>query len=445
MKTKTLLIAATLFLTISAMAQNSSIELSFTSVDNTTWIPSDSVKIINRALGCDTVLHWPDTVLSIIYSGTPRINTTAGSFRVFRNYPNPSAGLTTLSLYVPETDRVSMFLSDLTGRVLLRSNRLLESGVHSFYLNHGGEPVYFFTAEWRGIRSSVKILEMPINTNRVWSLEYLGAELISPQIKTTKANAGFLCLPGDPLLFIGYANGLQSGIPDSLEDSKSYSLQFATNIPCPGIPTIEYEGQVYNTIQIFSQCWLKENLNAGVMINGTENQTDNSTLEKYCLNNHPDSCAKYGGLYQWDEMMQYTTQQHTQGICPPGWHLTADEDWKVLEGAVDSQYGIGNNIWDTEMIRGFDAGKNLKTTSGWIGTGNGTDLFGFSAQPGCYRLLDGGFEGMGREGVFWTSTPTVTDYAWYRNFWFYNPKVGRWNDSYSFKEYGFSVRCLKDY
>ena len=77
--------------------------------------------------------------------------------------------------------------------------------------------------------------------------------------------------------------------------------------------------------------------------------TDNGTMEKYCYNNEPDSCTKYGGLYQWDEMMQYTTQQGVQGICPPGWHLPTDEEWKVLEGAVDSQYGIGDPEWDIKV------------------------------------------------------------------------------------------------
>ena len=63
----------------------------------------------------------------------------------------------------------------------------------------------------------------------------------------------------------------QSGILDTPKEDTTYTFQFATNIPCPGTPTVEYEGQVYNTIQIFSQCWLKENLNAGLMINGNQN------------------------------------------------------------------------------------------------------------------------------------------------------------------------------
>jgi len=69
--------------------------------------------------------------------------------------------------------------------------------------------------------------------------------------------------------------------------------------------------------------------------------------------------------------MQYTTQQGVRGICPPGWHLPTDEEWKVLEGAVDSQYGIGDPEWDNYYYRGFDAGTNLKSISGWYYEGNG--------------------------------------------------------------------------
>ena len=52
--------------------------------------------------------------------------------------------------------------------------------------------------------------------------------------------------------------------------------------PCPGLDSINYSGQWYHTVQIDSQCWFKENLNVGRMILGTQDQTDNGILEKYC-------------------------------------------------------------------------------------------------------------------------------------------------------------------
>jgi hypothetical protein len=57
------------------------------------------------------------------------------------------------------------------------------------------------------------------------------------------------------LLYIGYAGSSQSAIPDRPDTNNIFCFQFATNIPCPGIPTVTYEGNVYNTIQINNQCW----------------------------------------------------------------------------------------------------------------------------------------------------------------------------------------------
>jgi uncharacterized protein (TIGR02145 family) len=155
--------------------------------------------------------------------------------------------------------------------------------------------------------------------------------------------------------------------------------------PCPGIPSISYGGQTYNTILIGNQCWLKENLNIGQMIDNVFSQTDNGVIEKYCYGNNPMNCGIYGGLYVWNEAMQYTTQPGSQGICPSGWHIPTDDEWKILEGNVDNLYGVGDPIWDNTGWRGFDAGKMIKSTSGWSSSGNGVDAFGFSALPAGNR------------------------------------------------------------
>ncbi|MEA3479507.1 MAG: FISUMP domain-containing protein [Bacteroidota bacterium] len=118
---------------------------------------------------------------------------------------------------------------------------------------------------------------------------------------------------------------------------------------CTGTPTVNYEGQVYNTVQIFNQCWLKENLNVGTMIQGTEEMTNNGIVEKYCYLNFTSYCEMYGGLYQWHEMMGYDTISGSQGICPTGWHIPSDEECKVLEGSTDSQFVIGDTEWDKVM------------------------------------------------------------------------------------------------
>lgn len=442
MKSKNILTLTFAFLSLMALGQRSAMELTFTAVNINAHVQLDSVKIMNRTQGGDTVLYYPDTVLVLYFTGIPEPQPLTSDFMVFQNYPNPMTDQTTISLYVPEKDRVSIIVTDLLGRETLKSERVLDRGNHNFRFSPGSSSLYFFTAQWKGRSSSIKILQASSGLNSTCSLDYIGSHVSTSQLKTSEDIFDFTYSDGDELLYIGYADTLQSGMLDVPETSETYTFQFATNIPCEGTPTVSYEGQVYNTIQIFSQCWLKENLNVGTLIQGFQNMADNSVIEKYCYNNNPDSCAKYGGLYQWNEMMQYTTQQGVQGICPPGWHLPNDEEWKVLEGVIDSQYRIGDSVWDINRnYRGYDAGAHLKTTGGWFQGGNGTDLYGFSGPPGGY-CYNGPFYSIGYYGDWWTSTEVESDYAFYRDLSYIHSKVSRYDDG--IKEGGLNVRCLRN-
>lgn len=210
---------------------------------------------------------------------------------------------------------------------------------------------------------------------------------------------------------------------------------------CDGVTEVTYEGQTYNTVEIGDQCWLKENLNVGTRVDGDQEQTDDGTIEKYCYDDEPDSCDVYGGLYQWNEMMQYVTDTATQGICPSGWHIPTDFEWKTLEGTVDTQYGIGDPEWDGTGWRGYDAGERLKSTSGWNNNGNGTDVFGFTALPGGYRYTSGSFSTLGENGYWWSSTEYSSSHAWPRRLLYSHSEVRRY---YEYEPIGLSVRCLKD-
>jgi uncharacterized protein (TIGR02145 family) len=103
-----------------------------------------------------------------------------------------------------------------------------------------------------------------------------------------------------------------------------------------GTNIITYAGQTYNTVLIGSQCWLKENLNLGTRIDGSSDQTNNSTIEKYCYDDNDANCTTYGGLYQWNEAMQYVTTAGTQGICPTGWHIPTYAEFQTLVTAVSN-------------------------------------------------------------------------------------------------------------
>ena len=199
------------------------------------------------------------------------------------------------------------------------------------------------------------------------------------------------------------------------------------------------DGQSYNTVQIGTQCWMAENLNIGAMINSSSDQTNNGIIEKYCYDNNSSNCYVYGGLYQWDEAMQYVTTEGTQGICPTGWHLPTDAEWCTLENYVDAVgVSCSANGW-----RGTDAGGNLKETgtNHWASpNSDATNSSGFTGLPGGYRYAGGLFFLLTKFANFWSSREYNTD-AWSRDLYYENAQVGR--NKYD-KTYGFSVRCIKD-
>jgi len=444
MKTKIFLSILAFGVIVSAIGQNT-IELTFTAIESTDYEQLDSIKVMNSTQGGDTVLFYPDTVLLLNYQvGISETNTSLEGFQVFQNFPNPVHDHTSITFYVPKRDNVRLIVTDIFGRELFKHELILDQGYHTYSFTPGNGNLFLFTIQWRKNSSSIKILKNNSVSNSKSKLVYIGGDDLSSKLKSTVGIQNFQFSLDDTLLYIGYYNTLQSGMLDKPQESGDYTFQFATNIPCPGTPTLEYEGQVYNTIQIFNQCWLKENLNVGMMIGAHDDMEDNGIIEKYCYVTNPDSCTKYGGLYQWDEMMQYITTQGTKGICPPNWHIPTDQECKILAGHVDSQYPVGDPEWDDDGWRGYDAGERLKTQSGWYNNGNGTDLYSFSALPGGYHYyngINGFFMGLGEDGSFWSSTEYDIDHMWRWYLTYSKSEVFRDDGG---KNYGRSVRCVRD-
>jgi len=196
------------------------------------------------------------------------------------------------------------------------------------------------------------------------------------------------------------------------------------------------DSQAYNSVQIGTQCWMAENLNIGNMIQGSSNQADNGVIEKYCYENNTTNCDVYGGLYQWNEMMQYVTTAGVQGICPDGWHLPADNDYCTLTLFIDPTVNCSFLGWN-----GTDVGAKMKSVSGWNSGGNGSNTSGFTAWPGGNRLLNTSFGDIGNNGDFWTSSQSDANNAYDRILQFNHDDIYR---AYNDKNYGFSVRCIKE-
>lgn len=195
--------------------------------------------------------------------------------------------------------------------------------------------------------------------------------------------------------------------------------------------TTKITGGYYRSVQIGSQCWLADNLNVGTMINSTSdgNQTDNSAIEKYCYNNNAANCTTYGGLYQWNEAMQYSASEGVQGICPRGWHIPTNDEQNTLD-----QY-----LTDSPNVC------NANRSSAWGCANAGTKLqsggtSGFNALLAGYCSIDGSFANQGVGAWFWSSSVNNLN-AWVRILFLNYSTVYRYHDA---QAYGYSVRCVHD-
>ncbi|MCX6280017.1 MAG: T9SS type A sorting domain-containing protein [Bacteroidetes bacterium] len=228
----------------------------------------------------------------------------------------------------------------------------------------------------------------------------------------------------------------RSGLADessSLNGKEKIKPSASVSSVCGAYTVTDADGNVYSTVKIGDQCWMGENLRVGIMIPGTTNQANNGVIEKHCYGDLLSNCNTYGGLYQWGELMQYSGQPKTQGICPAGWNIPASGDFQWLG------YLVGDS-----------AGGKLKTT-GTIEGGTGlwyapntmaTNLSGFSAVPGGWKDESGNFGNLGQNAFFYTSEGWWDCCAYFRQLDYNGGYLN--NASWAMRSRSLSVRCIKN-
>lgn len=215
-------------------------------------------------------------------------------------------------------------------------------------------------------------------------------------------------------------------------------------IELDGCEPVEMDGYTYSVVGIGDQCWFAENLKTTVFANGesvgyeTDSETwsaSESALSCH-YNNDPVLDATLGKLYNW-----YAVND-SRGLCPTGWHVPSDNDWKELETAVQ----VPRSELNSKGYRG------LSTNSGdLLGPSSTT---GFSGEYAGIRVSnDGNFREIGTSGYFWTSDSFFTtrnryrNSAWHRGIFDNVSGIGRYHDTWQTsdgKGHGLSVRCIKD-
>jgi len=221
---------------------------------------------------------------------------------------------------------------------------------------------------------------------------------------------------------------------------------FTTQVAQPTVTDID--NNVYTYVTIGTQTWMVENLKTTKYRDGSAiaNVTNDNTWAylttgAWCdYNNSSANGTKYGHLYNWFAV------NDSRKIAPLGWHVATDEEWTILVNYVTDNLGTSVSVakalasashWTPYTIN------NDNTMIGYnLALNNST---GFSALPGAYRGNSGIFEQdfLGIYGIWWSASEkaNVANQAWGRDANHFDRQFNRFTLE---KQYGFSVRCVKD-
>ena len=290
------------------------------------------------------------------------------------------------------------------------------------FSNEGNDAIFWTSTESDGISTDAEIIEFSnygsttVRTNR--------HKYYSHSIR---------CVKDDPSSqTINSSSSEQSSSSNVQDSSSSETLPPPCNVETDENCFMDSrDGQTYRTVYIAQRIWMAENLNY-------------KTANSDCYYGDSSYCAKYGRLYQWstavdtagvwstagkgcsDRSTRCSIPDKARGICPEGWHLPGKEDWVLLRNATDP-YTM--------------SGQLLKSTTDWIGDGNGTDQYGFNALPAGNEEQYGLFDNIGWRTCFWSTTEDFSDRA--QGLCIYSNKYEASNVSLYKWQY-FSIRCIKD-
>jgi uncharacterized protein (TIGR02145 family) len=226
----------------------------------------------------------------------------------------------------------------------------------------------------------------------------------------------------------------------------------------PVLTVSDFDGNIYRTVLIGDQLWMASNLKTSHYADGTEIYLLESNSEwealdidakAYCYydNDADNESFTYGALYTWAAIMngaQSTDNNPSriQGVCPDGWHVPSDSEWKELEMYL----GMGKIDADTTGPRGISIGSQLADNrdlwaDGLLKNNPAFGGTGFLALPGGGRRYNGTFGHVGDNANFWSATGADLGRGWTRHIYSEYSTIHRYR---SVKSDGFSVRCIKD-
>jgi len=180
-------------------------------------------------------------------------------------------------------------------------------------------------------------------------------------------------------------------VKEEINDDKLYEEIFGMKqeqgaFICGATTIKDIDSNIYETVKIGTQCWLKQNLKV------TKDPAGN-TITRYCYDNDSSICDTDGGLYDWNTAMAGSIEESVQGICPNDWHIPNESEWHVLEDYLKDP----GQTCILSLIKPFDcdgAGTKLKL-------GGSSEFEGILSGVAS---IDGSYIHRGVWASFWSST-----------------------------------------
>ena len=434
------------------------------------YMQLDRVVITNQTKGWSETIYWPDTTL-IMQNVTGIDESVANDgFGLSQNNPNPFNGTTDVNLTVADAGAVTLEIVDGNGRIVGANNYSpLPTGTHQFRVSLSVAGTYVMTARQNGKTSSIKMVcNGAGNGNRIEYTGTVGANDYSPLPKShTRGTTTNPFSFGDQMEYVGYAtlNGEEvesQHITQMQNASQTFALLFPVASPFDGHSCsaerfiTDFDNNIYNTVQIGNQCWMRENLrtthyaNGDTILEGGELYSSNQPY-RYTPHNDVNTISTYGYRYNWNAVMHGANSSETnpsgvQGICPDGWHVPSIAEWQQLSDYVSSVYAYRCDERESYIAKALASATDwgITNTTFDCAIGNNTEAnnaTGFSALPA--GITDPDFNGFEFCTVFWSATVADEEYnfSWFRSLFSPSAIMDVWQrPQYS----GFSVRCVRD-
>ena len=365
-----------------------------------------------------------------------------------------------VKVFSQNDEKVQLKLLDLNGKIVANYEGMLHAGENLFSLSVASPQTYIFSVQTSTGVQSLKLENVGRGGSNSIAYKDNNPSYCLKNDRGTSSHAFEL---GDLMQYtafvtMGEEQKVSTPVTQIQDETELVLLifddiDFTDGAPCPGNATVsDLNGNVYPTVWIGNQCWMKENLRTTLQADGTEipsiHYNSFSSPIRYFPDNDSNNVASYGYLYNYYATMNLANPNGQRGICPAGWHVPSVSDWEQLIAYVSS-----NSVY---FCNGDSANisKALADSTGWMNIASqscspgfnqsANNATGFSARgAGFYEPRNPSM--FNNYCNFWTSTEnTLWDnwqFAYEYHLNYINFGIGKYDGR---RNKANSVRCVRD-